>query len=522
MKKIILSILFIISMANVGYAAVENEPQLIENADIKQTEVSYLKPFIRAEEASQFGKNIILDASQSFIPEKDQGARYKWDFGDGNKNEGIEVLHTYAKPGKYTVTLEINTKNESANTTFEIFAYRKAIALITDQTDVEERIEIIKNFAEKQEVYIKIIESFGSSTEFISEEILAKKINENNDFIQKTDQIATWTKENAGLNALNRYYLDSSKKGELNFGNKTILDIEENVQANQTRIKGQYKTLSPKRIIVANEASIYALIQSENDEDFIKKMDDGGYEYKLIDSKTSSIRPWNFMSYFVNILINQGVPDNTIALLLLLPVIATVVTFMKQFVGITTFGIYTPTIMTLSFLIIGLPAGLMTLLSAISIGALSRPILKKTRMLFIPKMAVLLTIVSLLLFLILILSVYLNFFNAAFLSIAIFPMLILSTLVEQFISVKTEKGFSSAALLMGETIFVAIIAYILVGGEINLVLFSFKFNFIKNLMISYPETIFLILIINILLGKWTGLRLLERIRFREVLRHIEE
>jgi hypothetical protein len=47
------------------------------------------------------------------------------------------------------------------------------------------------------------------------------------------------------------------------------------------------------------------------------------------------------MSYFVNVLINNGIPDNTIALLLLLPVIATVVAFMRQVIGITTFGIYT-------------------------------------------------------------------------------------------------------------------------------------------------------------------------------------
>ena len=84
------------------------------------------------------------------------------------------------------------------------------------------------------------------------------------------------------------------------------------------------------------------------------------------------------MSYFVNFLVNSGVPDNTIALLLLLPVIAAVVVIMKQIVGVTTFGVYTPSIITLSFLVIGIYAGLLTLLAAILIGALSRPLLKKS------------------------------------------------------------------------------------------------------------------------------------------------
>ena len=126
------------------------------------------------------------------------------------------------------------------------------------------------------------------------------------------------------------------------------------------------------------------------------------------------------------------------------------------------------------------------------------------------------------LFLILILSSQWNLFNAEFLSLAIFPMLILSTLVEKFISVKTEKGFSTAITLMSETVLVAIIAYFIAGGEINLIFAEFKFGLVRNLMITYPEIIFLLLGINAFLGRWTGLRVLERFRFREVLRHIEE
>ena len=140
----------------------------------------------------------------------------------------------------------------------------------------------------------------------------------------------------------------------------------------------------------------------------------------------------------------------------------------------------------------------------------------------IPKLAIVITMVSLTLFLILITSISLKFFDHTFLSIAIFPMLILSTLVEKFVTAKSEKGYASATLLMGETLIVSIIAYFIAGGEIDLWFTSFKFEFIKVILLTYPETVFLFIIINILLGKWTGLRLLEHIRFREVLRHIEE
>lgn len=485
-------------------------------------EITYLQAVINTDEAIEIGKSTVFDASRSFLPDLERDVSYKWDFGDGNKNEGVEVLHAYKEPGKYTITLTINDGVENSETTKEVFLYRKLIILITDQTEVKDRIEIIQNFAEKKGVYIKLIDSFGSSTEFISEEVLTKKLTEASDNLNKANQIIIWTKENAGLNALSRFIQSNQDKVHPNFSQKTIMVLDSSVSGNINRIQRQFEVINPGNIIVATEAAIYPLIESLNEEELINTLKSVGYEYQIINKETGKIRPWNFMAYFVNFLINNGIPDNTIALLLLLPVIATIVVFMKQIVGITTFGIYTPSIITLSFLIIGIHAGLLTLATAILIGSLVRPALKRVRMLFIPKMAIVIIVVSLMLFLIIIASTYLGLFDATFLSIAIFPMLILSTLVEKFVSVRTDKGLSTALILMSSTVLVAIIAYFVVGGEINLGFTTLKLNFVKNLVMEYPETVFLLIVINILLGRWTGLRILERIRFREVLRHIEE
>lgn len=482
----------------------------------------YLESAINTEDSIEIQKSTIFDASQSFIPVDDREVTYSWDFGDGNKNEGIEVLHAYKTPGKYTITLVVDDGIDTSTVTTEVFAYRKLIVLITDQTEAEDRIEIFKNFAEEKGVFIKTIESFGSATEFISEEVLTKKMNEEALSLQKATQLIVWTKENAGLNALSRHIQGNQKKLTTSFTQKTIAVIEDNVSGNINRIQRQLEQIKPKAIIVIQEGAIDRMIESQDEAEFISILRKGGYEFEIIDEKSGQLRPWNFMAYFVNVLIDNGIPDNTIALLLLLPIIATVVAFMRQVVGMTTFGIYTPSIITLSFLVIGMHAGLLTLAAAISVGALTRPLLKKIRMLYIPKMAVVITLVSLALLLILIASIYLNLFDAQFLSIAIFPMLILSTLVEKFVSVKTSKGLSSAAALMISTVIVSIIAYFIAGGEINLGFTSFKFELVKRMMMTYPEIVFLLIFINILLGKWSGLRVLERIRFREVLRHIEE
>lgn len=487
-----------------------------------ETSDTYLKAVIGSDQEVEAKKSSIFDGSQSFIPNPDRSISYEWDFGDGNRNEGIEVLHAYKEPGHYVVTLTINDGEDESTSELEVFAYHKMIILITDQRQAEERIRINEDFALENDVYIKKIESFGSSTEFISEEILTKKLTEESHNIQKAKEIIIWTKENAGLNALSRYIQTGSEKYGNQLAEKTLLVLENDINDKISRIQRQFKLINPKQIIITQEAAMNALIVSTTDEEFINTLQERGHIYELISPKSGKLRPWNFMSYFVNVLINQGIPDNTIALLLLLPVIATVVAFMRQFIGITTFGIYTPSIITLSFLVIGMYAGLLTLLTAIFVGSLTRPLLKKFRMLFIPKMAIVITLVSLSLLLILTTSIYLKLFDAAFLSIAIFPMLILSTLVEKFVSAKTDKSLWSASFLMGETLLVAIVAYFIAGGEIDLGVVVLKLEFIKRMMLNHPEIVFLLIAINVGLGKWNGLRVLERVRFREILRHIEE
>ncbi len=517
LKKVLsLFLLTIFAIPYFSYTAFAEEAE----SDEGHKDPIYLESVIYTDSAIEVKKSTIFDASKSFIPNPDQELSYRWDFGDGNSNEGIEVLHAYKEPGRYNIKLIVEDEENTSETNLEVFVYRKLVAVITDQDEAQDRIKIIQDFAEKQGVFLNIIESFGSSTEFISEEILTKKITEQAQSLQKAKQIVIWTQENAGLNALSRFIQNNPDKS--NFSQKTIVVLENDISSKSNRIQRQFQIMNPKMILIAKEAAIDALVETKGSDEFLNTLKERGSVYEVINAESGKLRPWNFMSYFVNVLIDNGIPDNTIALLLLLPVIATVVAFMKQVVGITTFGIYTPSIITLSFLVIGMHAGLLVLLTAIIIGTLARPLLRRVRMLYIPKMAIVITLVSLTLLLILIASIYLGLFDAQFLSIAIFPMLILSTLVEKFVSAKSEKSYTSASVLMLETVIVALIAYFIAGGEINLGFLSFRFEFVKNLMLNYPEAVFLLIIINILLGKWSGIRVMERIRFREVLRHIEE
>ena len=524
MKKIAKLLLALLVTSNLGFSA--SAIQLSEQESPVTAEQTigeiFLEAAINSNEAIELGKSAIFDASISFTDDNPANI-FEWDFGDGNKNQGIEVLHAYKDPKAKTVSLTITTPEGLRSTaTKDVFVYKRLFSLITDDDDSRNAIEFSNEIAKDKGIFIEQIDSFGSSTEFISEEILSKKISSKSELMLKSDTIILWTKENTGLNALSRFHQGSSDETKAVLKDKNIVVVTSNIKKNLSRIQRQYTIINPRSITIVEQPAISELLSSESHEDFLSSLEEKNYNFTEVNETFTQLRPWNFMSYFVNTMINQGIPDNTIALLLLLPVIVTVVAIMRQLIGITTFGVYTPAIITLSFLVIGIYAGLLTLIAAILVGSVARPILKKLHILFIPKMSIVITLVSLTLFLIITFSLYLNLFDTAFLSIAIFPMLILSTLVEKFVSAKSDKSLLSAITLMGETLIVSIIAYIIAGGQLDLGFTTIQIDFFKQLMLNVPELIILLLFFNYGLGKWTGLRVLERFRFKEILRHIQE
>ena len=56
------------------------------------------------------------------------------------------------------------------------------------------------------------------------------------------------------------------------------------------------------------------------------------------------------MSFITQYMINQGVPQETVVLLLMLPIVATIIALARQIIGIKGFGIYTPLIISFAFL----------------------------------------------------------------------------------------------------------------------------------------------------------------------------
>ena len=474
---------------------------------------------IEGNTSAEIEKNVIFDASKSILPGDPAKAVYRWDFGDGTQKEGVNVAHTFNKTGTYRVRLEINADKQTLKDDTDIFIYKKSILLLTDQSEKRSQIENLKIIGQNEGIEMNILESFDSASEFISEEALTKAMDENPEVLNRSDEIILWTNDNVGLNTLSRFIKDDKEEKSRILSNKNLYVIDDDI--NKFLLSPSIELLAPKQIIVAKEASLYVIIPSmENN--IVKMLQQGGYEFKFIDEASRRLSIGNFMTYFVNFLVESGIPDNTIVLILMLPIIATIIVFMRQVVGMNTFGMYTPLIICLTFLILGLKFGMITFMTALVVGMGTRYALKRFHLLFTPKLAIVMIKITLSLFALLIIGTSLKLFDSQFFSLAIFPMLILASITEKFTGIQSEAGFWKTLWLTGQTIIISVIAYIAVGGEFDLGFLSFRWDFLRNFMRHYPESIFLFLLINIVLGRWTGLRLVEYFRFREIFQHNEE
>lgn len=219
------------------------------------------------------------------------------------------------------------------------------------------------------------------------------------------------------------------------------------------------------------------------------------------------VLPFNLIKYAIRYAVNSGIPANTVVLLLLLPAIATFIAAARHIIGLRGFGIFLPAALSVVFLATGPVVGLALFLVIVLSSLATRMVLRKlkVKLQYLPRMAMILWFVVLGVLAMLFIAPFLNISD--FGNVSIFPVLILVLLAEDFSKVQLGKSVNTAVSLASETIILALLSYIMLVTPI-----------LREYALLHPELLLLVVLIaDILLGKYIGLRFIEYWRYRKLI-----
>ena len=124
----------------------------------------------------------------------------------------------------------------------------------------------------------------------------------------------------------------------------------------------------------------------------------------------------------------------------------------------------------------------------------------------IPKMALSLLVVSLFVLLALIASASADILIVKQLSI--FPVLLFIILSDKIVALQLGRSWKEITSITAMTIIIGVAGYLLLSAE-----------YIRDFILLYPEAVLLLIPLNIVIGRYFGLRMTEYFRFSQVKDH---
>jgi len=220
----------------------------------------------------------------------------------------------------------------------------------------------------------------------------------------------------------------------------------------------------------------------------------------------SNLTPFNFIAFTVQYAVGVGVPANTIVLILLLPFLATLVAFVRHIIGLPSLDLLVPIALSITLVSTGIIAGSILLFAILLASSIGRFVLKRVRIMQLPKKALSILIVAIFVFASLVISAANGILSVKQLSI--FPILLLVLLGEKIISLQLTRSFTETLTITAVTISIGLLGFFILSTEI-----------FRQAILLYPEIIVLLIPANFSIGRYFGLRLTEIYRFSYIKKH---
>lgn len=187
--------------------------------------------------------------------------------------------------------------------------------------------------------------------------------------------------------------------------------------------------------------------------------------------------------------------------IVLIPLGAFVVVLMRNIIGIPTLGTFMPVLLALALLEIKPATGILMFAILVGSGLWFRFLLSRMNLLVVPRVAACVVIVTLLMMLMGVISYQLGF--SVGIKITLFPMIIIAWTLERMSLIWEEEGKRSAFIQVGGSVLVAVFAY-----------HFMKVSQVQYWAFYFPELLLILLAGILLIGRYTGYRISELIRFK--------
>ncbi len=187
--------------------------------------------------------------------------------------------------------------------------------------------------------------------------------------------------------------------------------------------------------------------------------------------------------------------------IMLIPIGALMVVFLRIIVGLKTSGTFMPVLIAVAFVQTQLITGIVGFLLIVGTGLIIRSYLSKLNLLLVARISA--VIISVIMIISIFTIVAFKIGLTAGLSITFFPMIILSWTVERMSILWEEEGWKEVATQGGGSLLTAILIYIAMTNP-----------FVQHLTFNFIGVQLIILALILMLGNYTGYRLSELRRFK--------
>lgn len=164
-------------------------------------------------------------------------------------------------------------------------------------------------------------------------------------------------------------------------------------------------------------------------------------------------------------------------------------------------GTFMPVLLALSFLEIPLGPALLMFAALLSAGLFFRFFLSRLNLLVVPRVAACVVVVSLLMIVFGLFSWRMGL--TVGLQVTVFPMVVLAWTIERMSILWDEEGAGAALVQAGGSLSAAVLAYLVM-----------RIRFVDYWAQYFPELLLILLAGILLIGRYTGYRMSELIRFK--------